>query len=31
MRKHMDISRNIVNFLMLSKQKIVKLEETVIY
>ena len=31
MRKAKDISRKTVNFFMLSKQKIVKLEETVIY
>ena len=31
MRKHIDISRTIINFLMPEKQKIVKLEEIVIY
>ena len=31
MRKHIDISRAIINFLKLYKQKIVKLEEIVIY
>ena len=31
MRKHLDISRTIINFLILQKQKIVELEEIVIY